>query len=162
MDKKTPKVKKTTSKNRTRQKKSRTKPTINPDVEETPRDLLIVHSKLLFPGNYKDANEWLLEQDIKLSKSRYYEIIQEQEDDAFTRLAKRGKNYLPIVADMGDKLEAFELMILKEVQKKRPNPIKINTYLSLIKIQPLRSAYDKQVKRLMDKLGANTNEHITV
>lgn len=147
------KVKKSIPKSRTVKKKIVTKKDEKPDDFRTPRNLTIVYSKLLFPNKYKEANKWLLDQEIKIGKSQYYEIIKEMETTAFSRLSNRGKNYLSIVADMGDKLELFHNKIIEELQKKKPNPVIINGFTQLIKIQPLFSAFDRQVKNLMEKVG---------
>lgn len=157
----TKKVRKSTPKDKSITNKTGSKKTMKEEDSTTPRDDVIIDAHLLFPRHYKKANALLLEQGIKISESRYYAIIKEKNEDAFNTLANRGKNYFPILADMGAKLDLFENLIKEESMKKNPNPIKINAWSTLIKIQPLRSVYDNQVRRLMEKTKKE-NEHLTV
>ena len=152
---------KSTSKDKSINNKTGSKKTIKGEDPATPRDNMIIDAHLLFPRHYKKANALLQDQGIKISESRYYAIIKEKNEDAFNTLASRGKNYFTILADMGAKLDLFENLIKEESMKKKPNPIKINAWSTLIKIQPLRSVYDNQVRRLMEKTRKE-NEHLTV
>jgi len=127
----------------------------------TPKKFLILYSRIIFDGNYKKATEWLEEQGFKVSKATYYRTIMNGEEEAFESLAHIGKNYYQIVENMRVKLQGFEREMINELQKKKPNPVKINGYLQLMRIQPLLSAFDKQVKRLIEQSGT-TNEHLTV
>lgn len=112
---------------------------------------LIIFTKFAFAGNYVKSQQFLLDNGVKISQAQYYKIINRTEQEAFTELSKLGQNYLTIVADMGAKLRTYEHQIIQELSKERPNQTKINGYVSLVKLQPLLSAYDKQVKRLIER-----------
>lgn len=155
MPKKTQKVKKPTPKSRTQSSHLRLESDLSANDLFTPRKFLIIYSKFLFDGSYLKAKDWLSEQGIKVKKTDYYKTLQNSEEESFQELAKIGKNYFTIVAEMGIKLRGFEREVLHEVLKKKPNPVKINAFLGLMKIQPLLSAYDKQVKRLIERTPKN-------